>query len=98
MKNKMVNCCEHGTQGIGLLCVHAAISIDSGALSGMFVSDNTDLARPDAWCSACEERLMREGWSEQWFEEADFKFLCAACWDLASERLNSSATKGELGD
>ena len=89
-----VNCCEHGDQGISLVCIHAAIAIDSGEPSGFYWSDNTDLARPDAWCHACEERLVGEGWSETWFKDADFKILCAVCWDLAKERLSSGPTNG----
>jgi hypothetical protein len=94
MPDNLINCCMHGDQGIGLVCIHAAIAIDSGESSGFFWSDNTDLARPDAWCSMCEQRLVREGWSESWFKDADFKILCAACWDLAKERLGPTFTNG----
>ncbi len=76
------------------MCIHAAIAIDSGETAGFFVGDNSDLARPDAWCAACEHRLALEGWSEEWFKDADFKILCAACWDLAKERLSVNAANG----
>jgi hypothetical protein len=94
MSEQRTNCCIHGDQGIGLMCVHAATAIDSGASVGLFLSDNTGLARPDAWCRACEDRLVREGWSEAWFEDADFKILCAACWDLGRQRQASQSTNG----
>ncbi len=75
----------HGTQGIGLVCSHVAHAIESGASVGFFWGDDTDLARPDAWCLECELKLraLRGGPSEDWFRAADFKILCAACWDEA---------------
>lgn len=89
-KSDTCNCSVHGKQGIGLVCVHIAYAVDSGAAVGFF-SDDTfdDLARPDAWCKACEERLLDtpdEG-QEQWFHDADFKIFCAACWDEAKNLL-----------
>ena len=82
-------CPAHGRQGIGLACTHVAHAIDSGARVGFFWGDDTDIARPDAWCTACNEKLLalRGASSERWFEEADFKILCAACWDEAKLRL-----------
>jgi hypothetical protein len=89
MIEKRVECSTHGNQGMGLLCIHAAIAIDSGTRSGFFQSDNTDLARPDAWCGDCQQKLSQSGWSEEWFEAAEFKIVCAICWDLAKERSGS---------
>jgi hypothetical protein len=94
MPDNRIHCCTHGDQGIGLVCIHAATAMDHGESSGFFCSDNTDLARPDAWCNTCEERLERDGWSQAWFNDADFKILCAACWDVAKERLGSTSAKG----
>ena len=88
MNAKRTNCPIHGNQGIGLVCVHAAIATDSDHRAGFFINDNTDLARPDAWCGACEDLLCKDGWSEQWFDAADFKIFCASCWDIAKERLS----------
>ncbi|MGB4812813.1 MAG: hypothetical protein WBP13_10110 [Methylophilaceae bacterium] len=92
MNEKRANCPQHGNQGIGLLCIHAAIAMDSGENVGFFTNDNTDLTRPDAWCAACEQQLAAEGWSEEWFESADFKILCACCWDIAQQRLSAAAS------
>lgn len=82
------NCPVHGEQGIGLVCVHIAHAVDAGEKVGFF-SDDTfdDLARPDAWCAACEETLLLASDEEQerWFHDADFKIFCAACWDEASQ-------------
>jgi len=84
------DCPRHGTQGIGLACTHVAHAIDSGARVGFFWSNETDTARPDAWCAACETALSAantEEAYETWFHAADFKILCAACWDEAKARI-----------
>jgi hypothetical protein len=48
-----------------------------------------DTARPDAWRRACEQALVALNGqsSEQWFIDARFKVLCAACWDEAKRIL-----------
>jgi hypothetical protein len=81
-----VICDEHGEQGVGLVCVHVACAMESDASPGCYRSSPTDLARPDAWCQACETALLRDGWSETWFAAAAFKIFCAGCWDLAWRR------------
>jgi hypothetical protein len=88
-----VVCREHGKQGIGLVCTHVAHAIDSGVRVGFFWGDDTDTARPDAWCLACEQALRavpRGETTEKWFMQCDYKILCAACWDLAKRRLYDS--------
>ena len=47
--------------------------------------DDTDTARPDAWCRECEPalRALDGASSEQWFRNARFKIFCAKCWDEA---------------
>ena len=82
---KTTDCHRHGSQGIGLVCTHIAHAIDSNAQVGFFWGDDTDTARPDAWCSECEKALvaLKGASSEDWFKEAEFKILCAGCWDEA---------------
>jgi hypothetical protein len=85
-----VACPEHGLQGIGLVCTHIAHAIQSGAPVGFFWGDDTDTARPDAWCRACEQalRAIPTGHStEEWFLRCDYKVFCAACWDRAKHDL-----------
>ena len=84
-KPKQTTCPSHGQQGIGLLCTHLAHAIATGELVGFFWGDDEDLARPDAWCKACNDKLLAldGASSEQWFVDADFKTVCAACWDDA---------------
>jgi hypothetical protein len=88
--SQTTNCPRHGWQGIGLLCTHVAHAIDSGENVGFFWGDDTDNARPDAWCATCERKLvaLQQGVaSDRWFMEADFKILCAFCWDDARRAL-----------
>jgi hypothetical protein len=89
MDNRVV-CPQHGQQGIGLVCSHIARAVDSGELVGFFWGDETDTARPDAWCLRCEQalRVVSPNQStEDWFLKCDFKAFCAACWDLAKRVL-----------
>lgn len=54
---KSAHCAKHGVQGIGLVCTRVAHAIDNGELVGLFCGDDTDTARPDAWCASCENKL-----------------------------------------
>jgi hypothetical protein len=72
------------------VCTHIAHAIDSGQHVGFFWGDDTDTARPDAWCSECEQALRNlppGASSEAWFVACDFKVLCSACWDHAKSVL-----------
>jgi hypothetical protein len=75
----------HGRQGIGLVCRHIASAVDRGERVGFFWGDDTDTARPDAWCSECETALVSLAGapSDGWFVDAGFKIFCALCWDEA---------------
>lgn len=82
-----VTCSRHGKQGIGLVCEHIACAVDTGNRVGFYWGNDTDLARPDAWCAECEQALVAldGASSEQWFKDARFKIFCAKCWDEANE-------------
>jgi hypothetical protein len=79
------NCAVHGPQGIGLVCEHSAFAVDHGEKVGFFWGDETDTARPDAWCSKCEQAIiaLAGASSEQLFKDARCKIFCAKCWDEA---------------
>jgi hypothetical protein len=91
---KRVDCSNHGNQGIGFVCTHVAHAIDRGDDVGFFWGDETDTARPDAWCAKCENdlRATPPGSDGLWFERGEFKILCAVCWDEA-KRLCGGLTK-----
>jgi hypothetical protein len=40
------------------VCTHIAHAIDTGTAVGFFWGDETDTARPDAWCRACKAALL----------------------------------------
>lgn len=93
--NRTTDCHVHGRQGIAVACVHVARAVDSGEQVGFFWGDDTDLGRPDAWCSECEHKLrdLNGAAAEQWFCEAEFKILCVNCWDDAKANLFRSSRK-----
>lgn len=80
-----IDCGRHGRQGIGLVCIHIAYAVDRGERVGFHWGDDTDTARPDAWCSDCEKALvaLNGASSEDWFRAAQFKIFCSRCWDEA---------------
>jgi hypothetical protein len=85
-----LTCPQHGRQGIGLVCTHIAHAVDSGERVGFFCGDETDTARPDAWCKACEVALLAVPQGEStadWFHKCDYKIFCAGCWDEAKRLL-----------
>lgn len=80
---RTTDCSKHGPQGIGLVCQHIAHGVDAGQTVGFFWGDDTDLARPDAWCKACDDALLVSNDDPGWVDDAGFKIVCAACWDEA---------------
>lgn len=84
---RLVECQVHGRQGIGLVCTHIAHAVDGDhPRVGFFHGNETDTARPDAWCRACEDSLIElDGdQGDRWFDNADFKVFCQFCWDEAA--------------
>lgn len=83
---KQVSCPQHGRQGIGLVCSHIARAVDTDEKVGFFWGDDTDTARPDAWCYDCEQALLAVDLNDPtdtWFQSCGFVIFCAACWDEA---------------
>lgn len=87
---RLTVCEKHGTQGIGLVCRHILQAKDP---VGFFWSDDSDQARPDAWCNDCEEKLVKEEFSEAWFEQAGFQAICALCWDEAKAKAEAAGAE-----
>ena len=55
---RSVICGQHGRQGIALVCTHIAHATDAGRKVGFFCGEAEEMARPDAWCKACEEAYV----------------------------------------
>jgi hypothetical protein len=73
---------------MGFACIHVARAIDTGESAGFFWCDDPEMDRPWAWCASCEARFVET--SSDWKElgrVADFKLLCAECWDEAKRVL-----------
>jgi hypothetical protein len=95
--NKDVQCALHGRQGIGLVCIHVAHAVDSREQVGFFWGDDTDTARPDAWCDNCEQALLAvppNEMTDNWFRSCGFVIFCAKCWDEAKFRLYDQPRSG----
>ena len=79
-----LQCSRHGAQGFGIACIHVAKAVDSGERVGFFWSPDPEMARPFAWCAMCERYLDQHGGDlRELAKVADFKLLCALCWDEA---------------
>lgn len=81
METKKINCSTHGIQNFGLLCLHLASGSENDTLG--FWEQKEEDANPMAWCNKCEERwatTQSEENGEKWFEECDFKIICATCY------------------
>ena len=83
---KRTNCHIHGEQGIGLVCSHIAEAIERVEKVGFHWGEEGEgLSRPDAWCADCEKKrtVLNKVAPGRWFIKANFKMLCATCWDEA---------------
>jgi hypothetical protein len=84
MSKSRIECARHGEQDLGIVCIHVARAVDSGAQVGFFWSSDPEMARPFAWCAACEQYLNNhDGDVASLAKVAQFKILCAKCWDEA---------------
>lgn len=84
MNDNTADCIRHGKQGIGIVCIHVGKAIDSGDQVGFFWSPDPEMARPLAWCAACERYLDDHGGDVGKLAKiAAFKIICATCWDDA---------------
>lgn len=82
------DCVRHGPQGMGIVCIHVAVAIHSGDQVGFFWSPDPEMARPFAWCAACEQFLEENGGDVDVLAKvAQFKLICAGCWDEAKAKL-----------
>jgi hypothetical protein len=83
-----IQCLTHGEQDIAYVCQHIAEGLTARRRVGFFwTTDDADNPRPDAWCSACNERVCATGgeWVDEAVEHLKAKVLCGACYDLAKQ-------------
>lgn len=82
--SRQVVCDAHGVTLPAYLCKHLV----TGKRLGFYPAEDTDDARPDAWCSACEKVRVAEGgeWNDRSEKFAGIAAICASCYDQARER------------
>ena len=80
-----VVCEMHGTKNMSFSCIHIAMAIDQKEKVGFFYSEAEEDLPQIAWCGACEQWLLDNGeeWNDAFEAKADFKILCADCFDEA---------------
>lgn len=80
-----VRCQTHGETDATYVCRHIVDSIDTGKAVGFFSPEDSDMARPDAWCAECNEVCRSEGgeWTEKALEFVQVTVLCGGCYDRA---------------
>ena len=82
----MIECATHGKQPETFVCQHIVQGLVEKRRVGFFWSagDPTN-PHPDAWCSACEQRVRAtEGeWVGEALANLEPKILCGACYDNA---------------
>lgn len=85
------NCEVHGTTAPAFVCKH----LGTGKDLGFFTSEDSEGARPDAWCSECEEVRIAGGgdWNDQSEELLGITLICVHCYDQAQKRNEAGPRK-----
>ncbi|MCA6124681.1 hypothetical protein J6500_22710 [Bradyrhizobium sp. WSM 1704] len=81
-----VRCATHGLQQATFVCQHIADGLLTRNRVGFFWTDETpENPRPDAWCSACNDRVQATNgdWIGEALAHLEVKTLCGACYDMA---------------
>ena len=80
------HCHVHGRQQQTYVCQHIVEGLRARRRVGFFwTMHDPDNARPDAYCTACKERVRETGgeWIGEALEHLQPKVLCGACYDAA---------------
>jgi len=82
---KTVECNIHGSQPETFVCQHIVQGLVEGVPYGFWWGANSEDARPDAWCTLCNELLAAAGgeWTDEILAVAQVTLLCGACYDKA---------------
>jgi len=82
----IAKCPVHGAQPATLACQHIVHGLEARRRVGFWwTTDDPTNPRPDAWCTACNERVkMTDGeWVGETLEQAKPQMLCGSCYDIA---------------
>ena len=86
-KTATINCGVHGAQRPTLVCQHIGESLHTRIPVGFHWSREDLSPWPDAWCTECNDNLVRhpEGeWTEEALQHASLKVLCSGCYEEAA--------------
>lgn len=86
--NKTIHCSTHGLQQRTYVCQHILAGLINRERVGFFwTTADPDNPRPDAYCTACEQRVRKTGgeWIGEALEHLEPKALCGSCYDLAKQ-------------
>lgn len=75
---------RHGEETF--VCQHIGAGLLRRQRVGFFwAADDTEVSRPDAWCSACNDRVARQGgeWEGEALAQLRAKLMCGHCYDEA---------------
>ncbi len=80
-----VKCSIHGEQEETFVCQHIVQSLEENTPYGFWWASDSNQARPDAWCTYCNELLAKAGgeWTDEILAITQVKLLCAICYDHA---------------
>lgn len=84
---RKVECDLHGPGEATFVCQHIVQGLREGVPYGFWCAEDPHNPRPDAWCTACEKKVMEGGgeWGDESEAFAGVTLLCAACYDRARE-------------
>jgi len=84
-QDETIDCGIHGRQEIAFACTHIAHGLLDGTTPGFVIAPEANEPLPFAWCDACETMVDQLGgnWGKEASERADWKMLCAACYNEA---------------
>ena len=81
-----IECATHGTQQETFVCQHVARGLLEKVRVGFWwTQHDPGNARPDAWCTECNERVRTMGgeWVGVAEEHLEAKLMCGECYDVA---------------
>jgi hypothetical protein len=83
--SQKITCHVHGLQDQTFVCEHIAKSLHTGVPVGFHWSAEQTDARPDAWCSDCEQARIGAGgdWTPEVEQKLGVTLLCGFCHDYA---------------
>lgn len=77
---RTVECPEHGNQEPAFVCRHLNLRQPVGFVEG-YDPDAPEKELFQAWCTACDEMLVRQGgWNDRSEAFAGVRLVCRACY------------------